>query len=423
MNRVIYLIVFVNIFLSAYVAFKSPFEFYPGYIAYFFIPFFLFRIGIPAFSFIIFPALFVIGLIYVQLGLNSLDQLLKVCLGFMLSMSLFEIIVGRFRFNILDLFNFYVKSAFWVSLIGFIQVLSFRIGFGVGYNFGWLFNKWAVILAEDGTIRMNSLFSEPSYFASSIAPCFFIAVYNIINFRNPKFLTLTQSVVVITTYPFTQSGVAMFGIVLTIFLMMLNSGFIRFGFILGPILFFSIQYGYQNNAEFRRRFDSTFEIYNTGNIYSYDIHGSSFILYNHTHIATENFKENPLFGTGLGSHENAFNRFSLTNFEGVVDLEFNKSDANSMALRIMSETGLFGMIIFGLFIISNAVFKIGSIRDEYWLVSNACLLIILLQLLRQGNYFYCGFPFFIWVYYYTKKANQLDKKGLVRESFKFKINA
>lgn len=423
MKRIILIFLFANLFLSAIVLFKSPFEFYIGYIAYLFLPYFFFKYGPPRYALIVFTVLFVVGVIFVQLGLNTFSQLVKVTMGFFLSVAFFEFVVKIYDGDVSSLFKFYMKSAFVVSAIGIMQVVTQRVGFSPGYNFGWLLNKWGVIYAEGGGIRMNSLFSEPSYYSSTMAPAFFVGLYNVVNRKNPMFITLRQSLVVVLAYPLTQSGVGMFGILISILLLVINSGFLRYSFLIGPILAFGFNYAYDNNEEFRSRVDSTFEIYNTGNIYSYDIHGSSFVLYNHTHIATENFKENPIFGTGLGSHETAFDRFSLTNMSGVVDIEFNKADANSMALRLMSETGIVGLLFFGYFFLSNWVLKGWTLKDEYWVISNACFLIIALQLLRQGNYFYCGFPFFLWLYYYTKNANARDKRGVVKDKFKFQINA
>jgi hypothetical protein len=283
-----------------------------------------------------------------------------------------------------------------------------------------LFNKWGVIVGSGG-IRINSLFSEPAYYASSIAPAFFVAVYNLLNRKSMVFIGLLPSVLIIIAYPLTRSSVGMFGIVLTLVLLVINSGFIRYGLIAAPVLFFGFNFAYSNIVDFRDRVDGTFEIYNTGNVYSYEIHGSSFVLYNHTHIATENFKAHPFFGTGLGSHEVAFNNYSLTNLQGVVDIEFNKADANSMALRIMSETGLAGLVFFGLFFFMNWLLKPYAVNTEYWVINNACFLIIALQLLRQGNYYYCGFPFFLWMYYYSKKRNKDEILPDVKE-FKFKPN-
>ena len=416
--------------MAALVLFKSPFEFYFGYLTYLTLPVLFARYGLPVLELLIFLPFLLLGSIYCQLGLNNYGQLFKVLIGFFLSVTYFHYVLKSYEFDVNKLFGFYMKGAFFISMIGIIQVISYRVGFSPGYSFGWLFNKWAIIKGDTG-IRMNSFFSEPSYYASVMSPALFVAIYNVFNRKNVLFITFIQSVIIVVAYPLTKSGVAMFGIAIALLLLVINSGVIRYGLFLAPVAYYAFTYSYENTPEFRDRVDGTFEIYNTGNVNSYEINGSSFVLYNHTHIATENFKENPLFGTGLGSHSTAFDRFSYTKLEGAVDIEFNKADANSMALRLMSETGIVGLVFFGFFLFSNWNLSFRTDDKSVWVVSNACFLIIALQLLRQGNYFYCGFPFFLWIYYY---ANQNRKLGRVfgenapviesetSREFKFAIN-
>ena len=89
----------------------------------------------------------------------------------------------------------------------------------------------------------------------------------------------------------------------------------------------------------------------------------------------------------------------------------NNADANSMLLRIVSETGLFGLIFIILFIRNNYIKRTDDELPDnyYWLISNAVLIIILLQLIRQGNYTFGGFMAYMWLYYYTKQ-NYLEFK-------------
>jgi hypothetical protein len=407
-NNLKVFLIFSHLFMAALVIFKTPFEFYFGYVTYFALPVMAGRYGLPRTEILLFLPLFILGALYCEIGLNNYGQLIKIVIGFFLSVAFFNYIVKAYDYNVSELFRLYLKGAFIVSIVGIVQVVSYRVGFSPGYNFGWLFNKWGVIKAEDG-IRMNSFFSEPSYYSSVMAPAFFVALYNLFNRKKMLFISMLQSLIIIVAYPLTKSGVGMIGIAVAVLLLLINSGFFRYGLFVAPIAYYAFMYSYNNVAEFKDRVDGTFEIYDTGDVTSYDINGSSFVLYNHTHIATENFKANPLFGTGLGSHASAFDRYSYTNLEETVDIEFNKADANSMALRLMSETGLVGLIFFAFFLFSNWVLSWRSPEPEIWVISNACFLIIVLQLLRQGNYFYCGFPFFIWIYYYV---NQNRKKGL-----------
>ena len=104
-----------------------------------------------------------------------------------------------------------------------------------------------------------------------------------------------------------------------------------------------------------------------------------------------------------------FEKYSYTrSIVKIKGFDNNKADANSLFLRLMSETGLMGMI-FILLIVFRCFVGNDGIDDKYWVISGSLLIIILLYLLRQGNYFLNGFPFFVWLYYHTKKA-YLEKK-------------
>src|SRR6202041_1164387 len=94
----------------------------------------------------------------------------------------------------------------------------------------------------------------------------------------------------------------------------------------------------------------------------------------------------------------------------------NSADANSLLLRLMSETGLTGLF-FMLAIVVQCFVGNDGIDNKYWIISGAILVLILLYLFRQGNYFVNGFPFFIWLYYYNKK-NYLEEKEKIRVSSK-----
>ena len=182
-------------------------------------------------------------------------------------------------------------------------------------------------------------------------------------------------------------------------------GLVKYIFIFVPILIGAYFYLYINVVEFRERVDGLDKLYEGSVTSAHDIHGSSFVQFNSAHVAFENFKRNPFFGTGLGSHQIAYDRYSLDKqFGGIY--EFNKQDANSMFYRMMSETGLYGIIFVVFFIIKFFVLR-NKHRpdDDLWLISSACLVAIILQLFRQGNYTYNGFMFYMWLYYYTKRAS------------------
>jgi hypothetical protein len=397
--------IFVSIYSFSYIFTRDPFEFYLSYLIFmFYFPVFFVKFGVPKWPILVFLPLFIAGIIYCQIGLNTYQQFFKIFIGFFASCLFYHYVVQLFNYDMKLLFKYYMKSAYIVSIIGLIQITSFLVGFRFGYDFHWAFNKWSLTLGGFG-IRINAVFSEPAYYAATIAPAFFVAVYNLIK-RNQLFVSRVQSYAIVAAYLTTFSSLGILAIFFTFIFLLINLGFLRYSLIMIPALFLSANYAYKNVPEFRDRWDGTIEIYTTDNIYSYDIHGSSFVLYNNSYVAWQNFIRNPVFGTGLGSHAVAFEKYSLTHEVGAVQIDFNKADANSMLLRLMSEAGLYGMLIMLGLLFRSWIFKWISADDEYWVISNALALIILIYLIRQGHYFINGFPFFIWLHFYTAAENR-----------------
>lgn len=398
-----------SVFAYSALFFKQPFEFYWAYIVYIlFMPAFFSQFGLPKLPVMIFFPLLLMGFIYCQIGLNTPDQFYKIFFGFFGSCAFYYYVVQSYDYDVEKLYKLYMKAAVIVAIIGAIQVVSYRVGFSPGYKYNYIFNKWSVAFGGLGGIRLNSVFSEPAYYAATMAPAFFTSLHNMFT-KKPLYITKKQGIIIMVTYFLTYSSVGFIGIFIAIVLILINFGIGRYAIFIVPSLIFLTQWAYANVPDFRDRWDSTIDIYTTDNIYSYDIHGSSFVLYNNNHIAWENFKRNPLFGTGLGSHVMAFDKYTLTQEEGAVQIDFNKADANSMFLRLMSETGLYGMVIILVFLFKNWVLKKSTDRREIWVISNSCALVIVLYLLRQGHYFINGLPFFMWLFYFMAKQNR-DRK-------------
>lgn len=396
----------LTIFLSSYILFKSPFE---GYITYavfvVYLPIYLLRYGVPKEPVFIFFPLLIAGLVYSQTGDNELGLFFKIFVGFFASVLFYRYVFQAFDYDLNSLFRLYVKGAVIVSVIGLFQVFSFTIGFTPGYNFSWFLNKWGLSYGGLG-IRMNSIFSEPAYFAGVVGPAFFIAVYNLIK-RERKFMSRREMFIILGAYLLTFSSLGIISIFVTALLLLVNFGFLRYAIVIGPALFFGYNYAYENIPEFRERVEGTVTVFGKDEARDLNkVHGSSFVLYNNYVVAYENFKRNPFFGTGLGSHAVAFDKYSLTRLQGVIKIDFNKADANSMFLRLLSETGLYGVVLMLFLVIRNFVPKQRAATDDNWLMSSAVLVVIIVYLMRQGHYFINGFPFFLWMYYFIRKRNQ-----------------
>jgi hypothetical protein len=401
------LLIFISVFVSSITFWKTPFEGYLHYVIFvMLLPGFIKRFGIPKTPFILLfiPAVF--GILQIYAGNNTWAGFIKIFVGVLLSTSFYEYVMLHYNFDIEKIFTYYIKGAYFVSIIGFVQVASYYAGFEPGYNYGWLLNKWGCVPNSSGGIRMNSIFSEASQCAIMLAPAAFVVIYNII-YRKTYYIHPQKGLVILLATVLTTSSTGFIGFFVTGILIILNhakiSNFIGAGFLffaLGTVL-------YNNSPEFKGRIDSALGIWVDQDFSLENMNSSSFVLYNNYHIAMENFKANPIAGSGIGSHSLAFDKYSLTLRSGILDIEFNKSDANSLFLRLLSETGMVGILFILIFIVKFYVNRSrNNPESRHWIIGNAVLVIIILYLLRQGNYFINGFPLFMWIYYYNYKNFQ-----------------
>lgn len=405
-NFWIVIFIYISIFVNSYVFFKEPFEFYVGYLIYIvLLPGFVNRFGFNKNLIYIFLVLFITGLINILADNNTAAQFFKVFLGLFLSYFFYYYVILEVDYDIQQLFKWYLKGCYIVAIIGVFQFVSFKVGFKPGYNYHWILNKWAMVAGGNFGIRVNAIFAEPTHLGSVLSAAFFISLYNLFN-STTYYLSKFQSAVIIAVYIMSFSGLGQMGIFLTFIFLAISYGLVRYIVILIPLSIILFNFLYNNVKDFRERYDGLIELFTTGKFVLGKTHGSSFILYNNFVVAMENFKTNFLFGTGIGSHTVAFEKFSLAKDFKVWGFNLNSADANSMLLRLISETGIFGVSIF-LYI----MFKFYVKRDRnnlsyHWLVSNSILIMILLNLFRQGHYFLNGFPFFIMLYCFNAMAHQ-----------------
>ena len=139
-------VIFLSLFASAFVFFQTPFEFYFHYIIFLaLLPFFMLKYRFPKLVFQIMTIPLIVGIVNV-LGENT-DQFsfIKVFGGLLLTLLFYQYVMLYYEFNVKRLFKMYVKWCYWIALIGVVQQVSYLIGFKLGYDYSWLFNKWGVI--------------------------------------------------------------------------------------------------------------------------------------------------------------------------------------------------------------------------------------------------------------------------------------
>jgi hypothetical protein len=405
--------IYVSIFLNSYVLIKDPVEFQIGYLMYIILlPGFVRKYPVNKNLLYIFLILLASGLVNIFLGNNTAALFFKVFIGLFLAYFFYYYVILEFDYNIEQLFKWYLKGAYIVSLLGVYQFICFQLGFVWGYRFGHIFNKWGFAPGGIFGIRVNSIFSEPTHLAAVLSAAFFVSIYNLF-MRETFGLSRFQSIVIIVIYILSFSGLGQMGIFIALVFLAINYGLIRYTLLLIPASIILFNVLYNNVEEFRGRLDGIVTLFSGKEQFQVGkIHGSSFILYNNFKVAKENFKINFVFGTGIGSHPVAFGKFSEAKKIKQYGFNLNSADANSMLLRLISETGLFGVLIFFYIIVKCYVKRDPADETYHWLISNSILIMILLNLFRQGHYFLNGFPFFVLLYYYNSISyrNYLEEK-------------
>lgn len=405
-TKIVDFMIYLSVFLgSSIVFFKTPFEGYFHYLIYILLlPFFVSRYGIPRMPFKLLLIPFIVGVFQVALGNNEPFLFIKIFLGVLLSVTFYYYVAEYYERDVEKMFRLYLTWAYWTAIIAIIQYVSFKVGFRPGYDYSWLLNKGGSVVTGTG-IRVSSIYLEPSQLGIMLGPAAFAAAINILRQRRYHY-SMFQNIVVLIALYLSRSSTGYLGLFLVFVIMGINYGYLMYLLLFIVVGLFAAWGLYNTVPEFKGRVDSSVGLWIEGDLSLENVNTSSFVLYNNSHIAWENMKEHPLFGSGLGSHPVAYQKFSYTT-KGAAWLkgfEFNTADANSLFLRLMSETGLMGVVFLLLLVGRRFVGYTGDEDDTYWVVSGAMLVIILLYMFRQGNYFLNGFPFFVWIYYYTKDA-------------------
>ena len=353
-----------------------------------------------------------ISFINVWLGYDSKTLLIKQFSAFLFNGLAYYLLIKANKNDIDKLFRIYLKLAVIMALIGIFQEISFLVSFKYGYNYSYFIHKMQPAQVIWGMLPVSALLPEPAHFGAAMAPAMFVSVLAMIK-KDYSFINRSAAILIIFSVLLSFSLVAYIGIVSALVMIMLNYQKARLVAVCTFILVFFSCFSYRYLPNIKVRVDDTLAVINH-KIPLPDANLSTFTFYTNALVAYESLLRNPVFGSGLGSHKISYDYFNtqvinIYNFKKPL----NKEDAGSLLLRLISETGLLGILMFFYFI---ARFYVSRRKDEYfWLISNSILCLVILNLLRMGNYFYGGFILFIWLYYFAFKAAAGTPSGTAHE--------
>lgn len=395
-----------NIFTGGFVLTTDYFDFYIAYVFMaFFLLFFLFskkKISINRnFIYILF---FIVAcsLLNVLCNENSIFLLLKSLIGFILNGVTYYLLIQLNKNTVQKLFNVYLQIACIVALIGIFQEISFLAGFKYGYDFSYFIPRIVIDDTQLGMLRVTSIMPEPAHFGAVMAPAVFISILNIIQ-EKKYFIGRGMSCLIILSVLLSFSLISYLGIAICFILIMFNYRKVKLLVLCAITLFVFSLISYKCLPVVRMKINQTAAVI-SGKIPLEKTNLSTFSFYSNGVIAFKSFMNNPLIGSGIGSHPFSYNKYiSQVVSRDTFGIYINSKDASSLFFRIISETGLLGIFLFFYFLFKFYVPK--KKTGDLWIISNSILCLFILNLIRQGNYFYSGFIFFVWMYYFTSKKN------------------
>lgn len=404
-NLINYLLI-SNIFTGGFVLTTKYYDFYIAYIfmSLFLLVFILSKKKITIHrNFIHILLLFLsCSLINVIFCENSIFLLAKSLIGFILNGVTYYLLIRLNGDDVYKLFDVYVQLAFIVALIGIFQEISFLVGFKYGYDFAYFIPRIVIDDTQLGILRVTSIMQEPAHFGAIMAPAVFISILNVIQTKK-YFINAGMSCLIILSVLLSFSLVSYLGIAISFILIMLNYRKKKLIALCAITLFIFSFISYKYLPVVRMKVNQTVAVI-SGKIPLEKTNLSTFSFYSNGIIAFKSFINNPLIGSGIGSHPFSYEKYiSQIVSPNTSGIYINSKDANSLFFRIVSETGLLGIFLFFYFLFKFYVSK--KELGDFWVISNSILCLFILNLIRQGNYFYGGFIFFMWMYYFTGKKN------------------
>jgi hypothetical protein len=294
----------------------------------------------------------------------------------------------------------YLNICFYVCLFGLIQILIY-IYTNLNINPLSLMGGY---LIPDLVPRINSIFAEPSSFGF-----FCYLAVAILVFDNRKQIVINKLKKVVIWTAFIASGSASAYVFLIILLIIKIWKFNIRNYLYISALLLVLVYMYFTSNGVQSRFDQVYQM-GYGILFAdiekmdYQFGTSALALYNNFIVAVNSIKSSLVLGSGIGNHSMAYQEYII--FSMLPDVGLNMEDANSMYLRIVSETGLVGIIGFMYFVLrhySKSRFKITEESSWYILINHLSLYAMLGYMLRFGSYYESLFIFYFLVFFRSNK--------------------
>ena len=316
----------------------------------------------------------VIGYLFFQ---NPIKSLIAQFIGIFASSVYYHNFIKNYGVKIV--FEKYLKFAF---IIAVLSLFLFYLNIG--------------LFIPD---RLNGILSEPAHYAAIMLP----AVY--VFFKQKEYL---KFVIILLTILLSKSSIGYLGLLLMLIIPLLQiQHLLKYSLI---TLFIIMAGGYyistkwddktdENNNFVIRRIKGTQESLNaaiTGK-FTKNINLSTYAFMSNVFVTKNIFLEKP-FGTGLGSYPFEYDKYyhliEPPPYLKTLKLsKINRSDANSLFLRGLSDFGIFWLFLM-LFFLYKSVWLFKNNNT----IRQSTFFYLAIKLLREGHYFPPEFYFFLLIF-------------------------
>jgi len=348
-----------------------------------------------------------VGAVGVMLGRGSISSYLIQAIGISLVTLCATVVVSGGGALSAKIFPTYLELSFVFALVAITELL---LGL-LGIYFEFLTPR--IDYAFLNMHRISGLAMEPSHYCFIMTPSVVAILISALLGR--PCMSRGKSILIVASYilTFSSVGIFMLSLILLAFLFRrssLSSVAAKAVLTIGVIAVFVVI------PQINTRVMDTYDVFASAEYANVNL--SSLTLYKNFLVSLNSAVDQPLFGAGLGGHEQNYFKYlpaTLTT-QGI---NLNEKDASSLLLRLVSEFGLPFTLTFYL----SALLLWAGFPDRrdpdpiFWkkLTSTAILGLIIANSLRSGNYIIHGFPFFLVLYYEVYRSLKYGDVRLGKE--------
>ena len=310
----------------------------------------------------------------------SLDSFFKQIIPIVVILTVtFTVLKNR---SLTNVFELYVKFTFWTAVFGLIQLALALNGIYV-----LTIEKW----------RIDSIAYEPSHYAAILIPA---VVYTLLNFKRYKLYFVVMLAALIFTFNLTA-----YLVFLAIFtIATVHPLYVLITVPLAYYMFFHILPNF--SKDFSARFYDTYDTFaGRKSILNsrLNVNSTTLSFYSNFEVAKYTLERSPLIGSGLGGHEEMYyRRFANTAFQSNYYYGLNAKAAHSLSIRIVSELGIIGAILYVYTLVKCMIF---SRRGVNYAICLGCIGHLLCKFFKLGGYIDYGTPFFFTVLILNARAS------------------